>query len=207
MTRRRLAACAMLAAAAALAGCATVRVGTDGLSFEERSARLAAAPAWETGGRLAVATGERAFQARFAWRQDGESLDLTVRGPFGGGVLQVAGSPNELTVTSRGETRVLVDPEVELSELLGWWLPVGSLRAWLLGAPDPEFPVRTRPNPDGTLASLEQRLWRVDFASYQLTGDGPQALLVPRRIDLSHGDLALRVTIDRWRPASFAAAP
>jgi outer membrane lipoprotein LolB len=130
-----------------------------------------------------------------------------VRGPFGGGLLQVAGDRRELEVTSRGETRVLGDPETELSELLGWWLPVGSLRAWLLGMPDPDFPARTDPNPDGTLASLEQRLWRVEFASYQLAGDDAQALLVPRRIDLSHEDLEVRVTIDRWRPASLAAAP
>jgi len=96
---------------------------------------------------------------------------------------------------------VLADPETQLSELLGWWLPVGSLHAWLLGLPDPAFNAATQPGSDGTLASLEQRLWRVAFASYQLApakSDAGSPLLVPRRIDLEHGDLRMRLTIDDW---------
>ena len=63
--------CAVLAAAVAAAGCARLPVVSDGLSPRERQARLAAAESWEMRGRLAVDTGERAFQARFRWRQDG----------------------------------------------------------------------------------------------------------------------------------------
>jgi outer membrane lipoprotein LolB len=180
-------------------------VGSDGLSYQQRRERLEAVPAWEMRGRVAIAAGERAFQASFRWHQDAEVLDLAVRGPLGAGALEVSGTPSTLTVTSRGDTRVLADPEAQLSELLGWWLPVGSLHAWLLGLPDPAFKATTEVRDDGTLAALEQRLWRVAFASYQLapakTGaDAP--LLVPRRIDLEHGDLRLRLTIDDWHAAT-----
>jgi len=100
---------------------------------------------------------------------------------------------------------VLDDPETQLSELLGWWLPIGSLHAWLLGLPDPAFKASTELGPDGTLASFEQRLWRVAFASYQLAPAKASAqarLLVPRRIDLTHGELRLRLTIDDWHAAA-----
>jgi outer membrane lipoprotein LolB len=192
-------------AGALLAACATMSVGSDGLSYQQRRERLEAVPAWEMRGRVAIAAGERAFQASFRWHQDAEVLDLAVRGPLGAGALEVSGTPSTLTVTSRGDTRVLADPEAQLSELLGWWLPVGSLHAWLLGLPDPAFKATTEVRDDGTLAALEQRLWRVAFASYQLapakTGaDAP--LLVPRRIDLEHGDLRLRLTIDDWHAAT-----
>ena len=156
-------------------------------------------------GRVAVSAGERAFQASFRWHQDADALELAVRGPLGAGALEVNGTPSSLKVTSRGETRVLSDPEAQLSELLGWWLPVGSLHAWLLGLPDPAFNAATQPGPDGTLASFEQRLWRVAFASYQLAPPKPEAgspLLVPHRIDLEHGDLRLRLTIDDWHAAA-----
>jgi outer membrane lipoprotein LolB len=119
--------------------------------------------------------------------------------------MQVAGTPNGLTVTSRGDTRVLEDPETQLSELMGWWLPVGSLHAWLLGLPDSQYEARTEPGVDGTLAALEQRLWRVAYESYQLAGASaadPDAVLVPRRIDLEHGELRLRLTIDDWHAAA-----
>jgi outer membrane lipoprotein LolB len=188
-------------AAALLAACATMPVGSDGLSYEQRRERLEAVSAWEMRGRVAVSAGERAFQASFRWHQDADALDLAVRGPLGAGALEVSGTPSALTVTSRGDTRVLSDPETQLSELLGWWLPVGSLHAWLLGLPDPAFNSATEPGSDGTLASFEQRLWRVAFASYQLapakSGTG-SPLLVPRRIDLEHGDLRLRLTVDDW---------
>jgi outer membrane lipoprotein LolB len=191
---------AALLAAAALTGCASLPVGTDGLSYEQRSTQLRSVDSWELRGRLAVATGERAYQGSIRWQQRGDALDLVVRGPLGAGGVQVAGSPSALTVTTRGDTRVLTDPETQLSELLGWWLPVGSLHAWLLGVPDPGFESTTAAGNDGTLAALEQRLWHVAYASYQLapsTASGSM-LLVPRRIDLTHGELRLRLTIDDW---------
>jgi outer membrane lipoprotein LolB len=191
---------APLLAAAALAGCASLPVGSDGLSYEQRSAQLDSVDSWELRGRLAVATGNRAFQGSFQWRQRADTLELAVRGPFGQGVLQVDGSPDALTVTARGDTRVLDDPETQLSELLGWWLPVGSLHAWLLGLPDPGFDAATEPGSDGTLASFDQRLWHVAYPAYQLapSGGNDSSMLVPRRIDLTHGDLRLRLTIDDW---------
>jgi outer membrane lipoprotein LolB len=194
-------------------------VGSDGLTYDARRARLTAVDGWETGGRLAVDTGERGFQGSFHWRQRGDELELIVRGfPLRTVVLQVSGTPKALTVTARGDTRVLDDPEAQLSELLGWWLPVGSLHAWLLGLPDSQFPATTELGPEGTLAALDQRLWRVDYASYQLGTDRSattpagaaasgaaasvdRALLVPRRIDLKHGELGVRLTIDDWHPS------
>jgi outer membrane lipoprotein LolB len=192
-----------------LSACANLPVGTDGLSFDRREAALEGAQTWEMRGRLAVNTGERAFQGSFSWRQNADALDLSVRGPLGAGVLHVAGTPAELTFTARGETRTLTDPEVELSALLGWWLPVTSLPSWLLGLPDRAFRGTTEAGVDGTLAALEQRLWRVAYASYQvasLTGT-PSGVLVPRRIDMQHGDLTLRLTVDDWRRAVDANAP
>jgi outer membrane lipoprotein LolB len=152
-------------------------------------------------GRLTVDTGDRAAQGRFNWRQNDDALELVVRNSLGAGILRVTGRPDALTVTARGETRTLTDPETELSELVGWWLPITSLPHWLLGFPDGAFRAATELGRDGTLASLEQRLWRVAYPSYGLapiaTGE---EVLVPSRIDLAHGELALRLTIDDWQP-------
>ncbi|HWN37418.1 MAG TPA: outer membrane lipoprotein LolB, partial [Gammaproteobacteria bacterium] len=115
---------------------------------------------------------------------------------------QVEGRPDALTVRRGGETHTLTDPETELSELIGWWLPVASLPDWLLGFPDDQFRAVTMPGADGTLASIEQRLWRVDYPAYGLaptsSETGSQAL-VPRRIDMTYGALTLKLTIDDWQ--------
>jgi outer membrane lipoprotein LolB len=200
---------ASVAAALALAACATLPVGTDGLSYDARRHLLQGIDAWEIRGRLAVDTGQRGFQGSFDWQQQADSLDLSVRGPLGAGVLQVVGTPSSMMFTARGETRTLTDPEPDLSALLGWWLPVGSLHAWLLGLTDPGFRASIENGTDGTLAGFEQRLWRISFPTYQLAmlaGDG-NGVLIPRRIDLMHGDLKLRLTIDDWRPKTVTAAP
>ena len=195
-----------LLALGVLGGCAHLPTGTDGLNVEQRREALHSVDSWEMRGRLTVDTGEERFQGSFNWHQQGDALELVVRGPLRNGVLQVEGPPDALTVRARGETRTLTDPEAELSELIGWWLPVASLPDWLLGFPDDEFRAVTMPGNDGTLASIEQRLWRVDYPAYGLaatSGTGNQ-VLVPRRIDMSYGALTLKLTIDDWEPTTTA---
>jgi outer membrane lipoprotein LolB len=195
--------CALLAAAT-LGACATLPTGTDGLSLAQRRETLEAVGSWEMRGRLTVDAGGRGFQGSFNWRQHDDTLELVVRGPLRNGVLQVEGKPSALTVTARGETRTLTDPEAELSQLIGWWLPVASLPDWLLGFPDRGFRAVTEPGLDGTLAALEQRLWSVAYPTYQLAAieATETEVLVPRRIDLKHGELAMKLTIDDWQPAA-----
>lgn len=195
MTRGALVAALLLSW---LGGCAHFRVGEDGLSYPERQARLEAIDTWEMAGRIAIDTGESAFQGRFQWLQSSDTIELSIRSPLGAGILQVAGPPEKLTVRARGETWELTDPEPELSALLGWWLPVRSLRAWLLGFSDPMYTAEEQLGPGRVLQTLQQRLWQLTYESYQLS-DG---LLLPRRIDLTHGSLELRVTVDRWQPSS-----
>lgn len=205
----KLGAVAALLCTATLTACATLPTGSDGMSFERRRAMLENIHHWQMRGRLTVDTGDRGVQGRFNLSQDGDAIELVVRNAIGAGVLRVAGPPDALTVTARGETRTLTDPERELSELVGWWLPVASLPSWLLGFPDGEFRAATELGHDGTLASLEQRLWRVSYPAYGLAplGASGEHVLVPRRIEMSHGDLTLRLTIDDWEPGSATDSP
>lgn len=171
----------------------------DGLGYEERRSRLLETPDWRMNGRIAVNTGAEAFQGRFRWRLAGGEVELSISNPLGLSVLQVSGPPDRLTVTARGETWELADPEPELSAMLGWWLPVRSLDAWLLGHADPDFGADLGLNPARTeLRTLDQRLWRLTYQSYRLH----EGLLLPRRIDLAHGELELRVIVDGWQPSS-----
>lgn len=199
----RTAVLSLLGTALMLGACVHVPVADDGRGYDERRELLESLSGWEMRGRLAVDTGERAFQGRFAWRQDHDQLALSVRGPFGAGSFEIAGSPEAMTLRARGESWTLVDPETELSDLVGWWVPVGSLGAWLIGVPDRLFDARPQFDPDGQLVALEQRLWRLDYGAYQLS----EGVLVPRSIQLSHDALRLSLTVDAWNPIGAAATP
>ena len=128
------------------AACASLPVGSDGLEPRRSGARRSTPSApgkCAAGSPSTPAT--RAFQGSFNWRQQDDALELAVRGPLGAtACCKSPGTPDALTVTARGETRTLTDPETELSELLGWWLPVASLPHWLLGFPDRGFRRRRR---------------------------------------------------------------
>jgi outer membrane lipoprotein LolB len=167
----------------------------SGPSFENLRAELAGSESWQMRGRLAVDTGEQAFQGSFQWQQRADALSLSIRGPLGAGVVRVSGPPDRLVVNARGETWELDDPEADLSALLGWWLPVSSLPAWLVGLPDPLYESRETFGADGLLHELEQRLWRLTYDSYQVA----EGLPLPRRIGLRHAGLEVRLTVDSWR--------
>jgi outer membrane lipoprotein LolB len=185
------------AAAVVVAACAHVPPPElDGLDFAARRQQLESIEAWDMRGRLAVNTGERAYPGSFVWLQDGERSTLTVRGPLGAGILEVDGTPQRMMVAARGEQRVLEDPEADLSAMLGWWMPVESLRPWLLGLPDARFDAQPQLGAGDVIEVLDQREWHVEYERYQLL-DG---LLVPRRIDLTHDGLAVRLTVDHWSP-------
>ncbi|MGD8339481.1 MAG: lipoprotein insertase outer membrane protein LolB [Gammaproteobacteria bacterium] len=190
---------ALVALALMLAACAhTVVAVDDGLDFGQRQTELGNISAWDVSGRIAVDTGERGYQARFFWQQRGERLELLVRGLLGARSFRVAGTDSSLTVESRGETETLSDPERQLSEMLGWWLPVTSVEHWLLGRPDPDFAEQSVRGAGDTLARLDQREWQIHYDEYQIA----EGRLVPRRITLTDAPLELRLAITDWRSES-----
>lgn len=184
-------AAALAVAALVLTGCAHVEVADDGLGYERRQAELDAIADWDLSGRLAVDTGERGYQARFSWQQRGSRLELLVRGLLGARSFRLAGTEASLTVESRGETEVLTDPERQLSEMLGWWLPVTSIEHWLLGRADPDYEADSARGNFDTIADLAQRDWRIRYDEYQLV-DGR---LIPRVITLTHASLELQLAV------------
>jgi outer membrane lipoprotein LolB len=192
-----------LAAVALLGACVTQPPGkaplpSDGLSLEQRRTELEALPGWEMRGRLAVETSDGAYQGRFQWRQEAGRLLFSVRGPLGVGGVEVSGSDDALIVRADGESYALDDPEAQLSALVGWWLPISSLDDWLLGLPDRRFAADAQAEAGGLLLSLQQRLWQLDYDRHERSGPW----LLPRRIEMNHDQLRLRLIVDAWRPVT-----
>ena len=193
----RLAGQAALTALTLQVACAHVPAKlADDLTYDERRTRLAAITDWSMRGRIAVTAGDDGFSGRFSWTQRADVMDLRIRGPLGAGAMAIQGSRSHLTVTARGATEPLSisDPERDLPGLLGWWVPVGSVPAWLLGIPDGAYPVATSFGEDGLVARFEQRDWEVELERYQLA----EGLLIPARLELGHRDLTLNIIVDSW---------
>ena len=101
-----------------------------------RSSRRASS--FDLKGRVAVAAGNEGFNARLLWRQTGTRSNVALDGPLGAGGVQItADGPSLSVVTSRGDHLDNEAARSELAKRLGFDPPIGSLRFWVLGVPDP----------------------------------------------------------------------
>lgn len=187
---RRLA--ALLACCAALTACVTPRPASIPAPWEQRSAELARATAWQLDGRAAVAVGTQGWQASLTWRQRGAQAELHLAGPLGVGALVLEVTPEGLSLNGAPPGDSVL---VQLRDKLGFELPIDELRYWLLGIPSPEggeFSL-TR-NAEDRARQLIQEGWTVDYDRYlPIQGD-----LLPTRVVLSREGVRVRIAVDHW---------
>ena len=188
----------LLSLALLAAGCATTRDATELPeldSWETRTAILGGLREWEFRGRIAVKAGDDGFNGKIRWIQEDERFNTTVGGPIGIGTVRVEGNGQTAVLTDKDGVRTeLQDAELELRYRYGWTIPIGSLRYWALGIPDPAAAAETRFGEDGQLEHLNQRGWNVAITRYREGG----GQLMPDRLTARNGDTTVRLVIDSW---------
>jgi outer membrane lipoprotein LolB len=188
------------AAALLLAGCATLPP-PPALSWHERRSTLQHLEGFALQGRVAVAAGEEGFSAALSWSQRAERSSVDLRGPAGFGAAHIEQSGAELLfTTSKGLKLGNAEAASALQRELGFELPLGSLRYWVLGVDDPAFPVEDE-GLDGEerLAHLLQQRWSVEYPEYQRSGGTRRPQWLPRRITLRHEAVRVRLLIQAWQ--------
>jgi outer membrane lipoprotein LolB len=185
-------------AVAVLAGCRTVPVQppTASQSWETRRPELQARDHFGLKGRVAVSTGKDGFNAGMRWAQEGASSHVSLEGPLGvGGVQIIADGSNLSVVTSKGEHLDSEAARAELASRLGFEPPIGSLRYWILGVPDPAQPSKeVIDQQQQRLQGLEQNGWQIDYSSYAPVGSE----WLPARMTVQRAGVRVRVLVDGW---------
>lgn len=181
-----------------LAGCQTapVRLPT-GEPWPQRKAELQQRSHYVVKGRVAVAAGGEGFNARLRWVQDGPQAQLSLEGPLGAGGVQITAKGEDLSiVTSGGEHLGSEAARAELASHLGFQPPIGSLRYWMLGVPDPDHPAQETVDDGQRLIHLAQAGWEIEYPAY-MPVDGQS---LPSRVTLHSSDVRVRVLVDSWSP-------
>src|SRR5579872_6382650 len=188
---------AWVAIAAALASCRTAPpVGeAPAQTWQARRPQLPALDRFQLKGRVAVATGAEGFNARLRWTQDGRQSHLSLDGPLGAGGVQVTSDGAAVDiVTSRGNHLSSDAARAELTSRLGFDPPIGSLRYWILGVPEPGPPAQEVLDAEQRLASLQQNGWDVEYTGYMSVSNE----WLPSKLTLQRQGVRVRVVVDGW---------
>lgn len=134
----------------------------------------------------------------FDWLQGAQRTDVTLKGPLGQTVAQIAVTPQQATLKEGNKPPRTADNIDALSaQALGWTLPVSGLREWLQGHATAAGGKHFRASPqDTTVATADG--WRLSYVSWHDVPGVPK----PKRIDLERGAtgqldaMTIRIVID-----------
>jgi outer membrane lipoprotein LolB len=192
---------ALLLLITGLAGCAAppVRDTVDPLqAYRERAERVGAWNEWSLTARLGISAGEDGGSGRLDWDQGGARSDLRFRGTLGQGAWRLQSEPGTATLEQAdGSVRRADDVESLVREATGWSVPVTALGWWVRGLAWPGAVADGDPslNEDGTLRSLAQAGWTIEYTRW---GAGPAGLAMPTRLEAARDDLTVKLAISRW---------
>ena len=188
-----------------LAGCATQspvdRPAAAVATFNPRpvaasfsvSGRIAARANSDTG---ADGGAKKGFSGGFSWSHTLKEDVVELLTPLG----QIAA---RVTMTAAGATIELADgqrttttePESFIARTLGISLPIAALPYWMQGAPVPGVQRRAEADDAGRLSLIWQNGWQIRYAEYSSPGFDAH----PTRIDLTQGDVEVRMLIAEWK--------
>jgi outer membrane lipoprotein LolB len=130
------------------------------------------------------------------WVQTGTRAQVSLEGPLGAGAVQITSDGDSLSIlNSHGDHLDSDAARADLQARLGFDPPLGSLRYWILGVPDPATPAKETVDPQQQrLQSLRQDGWQVDYSSYMPNG----SRWLPSRLTVQRQGVRVRVVVDGW---------
>ena len=188
------------------AGCASIPepppVDNPGLVWEQRRDELSRIAYWHLTGRLAVRSGNDAWNINLDWQQKGDDYQILLNGPFGAGKVKLIGNAAGVELRDAENKTFYADKPGELlRERTGVTMPVEGLRYWIVGLSTPQQTSQPKLDPQGRIAALEDNHWRVKFRRYtEVSG-----LQLPEKIFISKPEqqIDVRLVVDEWKLGVF----
>jgi outer membrane lipoprotein LolB len=171
--------------------CVSTRPVPRPAPWAERLGQLQQATTWQMDGRAAVAVGTQGWQASLDWREQAAAAEVHLAGPLGVGSMVLKQTPEGLSLNGAPPSDAVL---AQLQDRLGFELPLGELRYWLLGVPDPDAPFDLTRNAEDRAQQLTQAGWTLTYDRYlPFHGD-----VLPARLVLSREGVRVRIAVDHW---------
>lgn len=153
---------------------------------------------WRCEGRAAILAQNGGGQISFDWLHNPQNQVLNIKTPLGQNAMQLTINPGGATlIDHEGQVTQGDNGEAMLNEVLGWSVPLESLRAWLLGLPASRDDSYTL-DPQGRLLTLESQGWSIEYKRYSDINNLGTGMSLPSKFELRRSEVTLRLVIDRW---------
>jgi outer membrane lipoprotein LolB len=167
-------------------------------SLSSGNKAIAAAPPeqWTIKAKLGIRTADDNGSLTLHWQQQDANYKIQLQGSLGQGNATIYGDHHYIVIEQPGKMPLYSNDATSLiKDTFGWALPINDFIFWIRGIANPEQPVESlQYNAAGTLASLQQSQWTLNYSRYK-TVDQWQ---LPGRIRAQQDDAQLTLIIREW---------
>ncbi|HEY8095815.1 MAG TPA: lipoprotein insertase outer membrane protein LolB [Methylobacter sp.] len=144
---------------------------------------------WSFEGRLALTGQNDSWSANISWEHSPEVERIKLSGPMGQGAVVISLAGNVVTIDRGGDdVQTSRQPEEFINQQLGMFVPVRSLRYWVVGLPEPSRSYKD------TDAGFNQAGWLSEYKQMQPVDDGA----MPHKMMVMNSQVKLKLIIDHW---------
>ena len=172
-----------------MSACSIVPVEPDAHYSRAARLHLYELEHWSFEGRLALTGQKDSWSANIAWEHGPDEEKIKLSGPLGQGAVVIQVTGNIVTIDRGGnDVQTSTQPEEFINQQLGMFVPVRSLRYWVVGLPEPAQSYRE------TDTGFNQARWLSEYKQMQSV-DGES---MPRKMTVMNEQVKLKVIIDHW---------
>ncbi len=175
--------------ASVLSSCSSVSVEPETTYSKQVREPLYQLDHWSFDGRLAITGQNDSWSANLNWKHVSGQEDMRLSGPLGQGAARIQLTDNFVSI-DRGDGKVQTSsqPEEFVNQQLGVFVPVRSLRFWVVGLPEPAQSFIE--NRDG----FTQAGWLVSYKQMQTV----YGQSMPHKMTVTNSQVKLKLIIDQW---------
>ena len=152
---------------------------------------------WQTIGKINIRTPEDSVTVAINnWTQTQQSFSIDLSSTFFGlGATKLFGNEQFLTILKSDDKPLSSNqPNLLVSQTLGFPLPISYLPFWIKALPMPEHFFNIQFYQNGLPKSLFQDSWKLEFSKYMFKNGLP----FPGKIKLQHKDTRIILVIKKW---------
>lgn len=144
---------------------------------------------WSFEGRLALTGQNDSWSANISWEHSPESEQIKLSGPLGQGAVLISLTGNAVTIDrGGGDVQSSTQPEEFINQQLGMFVPVQSLRYWVVGLPEPSNSYKD------IGVGFNQSGWLNEYKQMQLVNNEA----MPHKMTVMNNQVKLKLVIDHW---------